>query len=130
MKHGSPRGLRLLSLAAVAAFALLACGCEDADDDFDHDPPAGLGTLYIDNNTGDDLDVFVDGVRLGGADDYDERFFDLAPGVHRLVLAADDDEDRSYRDDIDILEGRRTIVDVDRDSDDFDRYDVVVYFDD
>jgi hypothetical protein len=129
MMHSLLKFPRPFTLAAVAALALFVFGCED-DDDFDHEPPAGLGTMYVDNNTGDDLDVFVDGRELAGVSDYTERFYDLEPGVHRLVLASDDDEDRSFRDDIDILEGRRTIVDVERDDDDFDRYDVAVYFED
>lgn len=121
--------LRAAVLIMASALALLSPGCEDPDDDFDHDPPAGLGTLYVDNNTGDDLNVFVDGAGLAGVGDFDERFYDLAPGVHRVVLDQDDG-DRSYRDDVDVLEGRRTILDVERDSDDSDRYDVAILFDD
>lgn len=129
MKHVCPKLPGAAALAVAAFLALFPLGCEYDDDDFDHDPPAGLGTLYVDNNTGDDLDVFVDGAEMQGVGDYDERFYDLAPGVRRVVLD-EDDGDRSFADDVDVLEGRRTIIDVSRDSDDFDRYDVVIYFDD
>jgi hypothetical protein len=88
----------------------LAAGCEEHED-FDHDPPPGLGSLVIDNWVADDLDVFLDGEYAGEVDDNSDRIFDLAPGVYRLVLS-DDDGDRSFRDDVDVLEGRLTVLTV------------------
>ena len=48
---GSWLGFALLA----AAFALPLTGCDD--DEFDHDPPPGKGTLYVVNKTGDGMDV-------------------------------------------------------------------------
>lgn len=108
--------------ACLCLLPLLPAGCETGDE-FDHDPPAGQGTLYVDNGTLDDFDVFVDGAELKGVDDGDYEHYDLEPGVHRVVLAAED-ERYSFADDIDILEGRRTIVRIDG------SYNASVYFDD
>jgi hypothetical protein len=119
--------LRRICGAAALAGALTLCGCED-DDVTDYNPPPGLGALVVDNNTSNDIEVFIDGVSRGKAGDYDSRPFDVAPGVHRVVL----DEkggDMSYRDDIDILGGRLTVLDVDVGDYDEREYDVSVYFD-
>ena len=67
----------------------LGAGCDEEAYE-DHVPSAGNGSLIIDAY----------------------RIFDLAPGLHRLVAAEAGEGDRSYRDDIDILEGRLTIVEL------------------
>lgn len=118
---------RAAALAAVAAALLGLPACEE-DDKFDHDPPAGQGTLYVDNETADDLDVYIDGAKTNSVDDGDTRYYDLAPGVHRVVLD-DDNGDRNFRDDVDVLQGQRTILEVRTDWNDSDAYDVFVYFD-
>lgn len=116
------------STVALAALPMLS-GCEyDDDDDNDHEPPAGQGSLIIYNNTVDDIAVYIDDVRVEDVGDDDDRAYDLAPGVHRVVLDQRGG-DRTYRDDVDILEGRRTIMDVAFDSLDSFDYDVVVFFD-
>ena len=113
---------------ALAALPVLS-GCEyDDEDDNDHEPPAGQGSLIIYNNTVDDIAVYIDDVRVEDVGDDDDRAYDLAPGVHRVVLDQRGG-DRTYRDDVDILEGRRTIMDVAFDSLDSFDYDVVVFFD-
>lgn len=123
--------LRFLSALLLATLLPLAGGCDwdDSDDHEDYDPPANQGALRVDNNTGDDIRVYVDGEQRGTAGDYSDRVFDLAPGVYRIVLDQKNG-DRSYRDDIDIIEGRLTVLDVTYDSDPFDDdYDVEVFFD-
>jgi hypothetical protein len=97
----------------MAFLALFTTGCED--DDYDHIPPLGFGTLIIDNDTSDDIEIYLDGTRMREVKDYDDRYTDLEPGVYRLVLA-DEDGDRSFRDEIDILANRLTIVHVDEGS--------------
>jgi hypothetical protein len=128
MKHLRRKTLQVAGVAAAALLSLLPLGCEDTNE-YDHNPPAGLGTLYVDNHTGDDLHVFIDGEEKHKAGDYDKRYYDLEPGVRRVVLA-EEDGDRSFRDDVDVLEGHRTIIEVSHEPGDFDHYDVAVFFDD
>jgi hypothetical protein len=96
--------------AAMAAAAWLAAGCElDDGHDIDHTPAEGLGSLVVDNNTPDDIDVYVDSVSVGRARDDSSPAFDLKPGTHSVLLVQDD-RDRNYRSDVDILAGRLTIL--------------------
>jgi hypothetical protein len=120
---------KVLALAAVA-MSLGLTGCEDYGDDGnrDHNPPAGMGSLVIDNNTVDDIHVYVDGVQLADVGDYSDRAYDLEPGKHRLILDQSGG-DRNYRNDIDIIEGRLTVADVTVDGFDPLSYDVVIFFD-
>lgn len=112
----------------VAAAALtLAAGCEDEDDN-DHEPPPGQGSIIIYNNTPDDIAVYIDDVRVEDVGDDDDRAYDLQPGVHRVVLDQRGG-DRTFRDDVDVLEGRRTIMDVTFDAFDSFDYDVAIFFD-
>lgn len=115
---------------AAAGLLLCAAGCDlDDDNDRDHTPPAGQGALLVDNNTGDDIKVYADGVLLGKVGDYSDRAFDLAPGVYRVVLD-EDDGSRDFRDDVDVLADRLTVLDVTVDYDAFDSdYDVEIFFD-
>lgn len=109
--------MKIRHTAALAAglFALLLAGgaCDyDDDDDYDRPVPPGMGTLMIDNETYDHISVFIDGV-------YQEQIaredrvtaYDLPPGLYRVAL-----EQRgghgSFRDDIDVLPGQRTVIEV------------------
>jgi len=116
-----------VAACGLALAAFLLAGCE-GEDQFDHKPPPGKGTLYIDNRTADDLNVYIDGVRVSGVGDGDTRFYDLDPGKYRVVID-DKHSDRNFRDDEDVLVGRRTILEVSLDLDDIYAYDVFVYFD-
>lgn len=120
------RGLRVL-FAAVAAAALVLpfAGCDD--DEFDHKPPDGKGTLYVDNRTAEGMDVFFNGERVPGVGSGDNRYYDLDPGVYRVALHGDD-TDRSYSGDVDVLNGRRTIMDVSIDLENYRRFSVFTYF--
>ena len=51
------------TLLAVLALLLLTCGCED-DNEYSHVPGPGLGALIIDNEHFEDIDLFIDGVRI------------------------------------------------------------------
>jgi len=104
---------RTLRIACVCVAAVLLCqGCEDDDDYLDHVPPAGQGSLIVDNRTAIDFNLFVDGESAGEVKDGRERIIDLEPGIRRVVLDDDDDIYTSFRDDIDILEGQLTILKV------------------
>ena len=119
---------RILAHAMVLVTALGLCTASDCDDDddFDHDPAPGKGALVIDNNTRNDIGVFADGNFIGEADDNDVDEFDLDPGVYRVVLE-ERGGDHNWHGDIDILEGRNTILDVTYD--DHNDYDVHDRFD-
>jgi len=115
-------------VVVVAACCLFGAGCDDGDD-FDHTPPEGMGSLVVDNDTFDDLRVFVNGAEIGRVTDGHEGFFDLEPGLYRIVLD-DEDGDRSYRNDVDVLDGRLTILYVDEPLTSFDdSYRVVIAYD-
>lgn len=116
-----------LTLAAVSLAGLMFTSCDlDNDDDRDHVPPAGYGALLVDNNTSRDLRVYINGEEKGKVGDYADHAFDLTSGVYRIVLDQRD-SDASWRDDVDIIEGRLTVLDV---ADGFDEeLDVRVFFD-
>lgn len=101
---------RLATLLLVYLCAIGLTGC-DWDDDRDHVPPDGFGALFVDNNTSRDLRVYVDGEEKGKVNDYSDRPFDLKPGVYRVVLDQSD-SNRNWRDTVDIIEGRLTVLDV------------------
>jgi hypothetical protein len=117
-----------LVFPALLAVWLMAAGCDDPND-YDFKPSDGKGALIVDNISPDDIDVFVDGVRLGQVGDNDDRAFELAPGLHRVVLEEEDGR-RDAADDIDILEGRLTVLRVSLPAFSSDRYDVSVDFQD
>jgi hypothetical protein len=116
-------GIILLSmLLAISGFV----GCDD--DDWDHKPPSGQGSLIVDNRTVDDIEVYVNGEFQGKVDGGDDLIVDLAPGLYRVVLNEEDDL-RSFRDDVDVLEGRLSILEVDFDSFADVSYTVYLFFD-
>lgn len=97
-------------MAGVAALMLLAAaGCEDDDDYDDHNPPEGQGSLVVVNNTADDLEVFVDGSLLLSVRDGKTSIVDRDPGRVRVNLR-DEDSSRGWRGNVDILEGRLTVL--------------------
>ena len=113
----------IVARALAAALLLAVAGCED-ESDFDHDPPAGKGSLVIDNITVNEINVYVDGAFVGRVGDFGDRTDDLDPGLHRLVLDQRDG-DRYRAEDVDILAGRLTVVSV-RLSGDIFAYDISI----
>lgn len=107
--------------------AACVAGCLD-DDRLDHKPPGGQGSIVIDNRTSRDIDVFVDGAELQRVRARRWRAYDFDPGVYRVVLD-ERDGDRNYRDDVDVLDGRLSVVEVGIDEGSLTRFDVFVYFD-
>ena len=111
---------RILRFAAACALAVTLAGCEDHH--HHHKPPAGQGSLIVENNTGGDIRVYLDSKLVGTAKESRDTTFDTAPGYYRLVL----DErggDRYAALDLDIVEGRLTVAEVDLDNSIY-RYDV------
>lgn len=130
MKQIWEKAVRSFTWVCAVATLVAVTGCDDPEDHhYDYTPPAGKGALMVDNNTSSDIKVYIDGVLQGTADDDEETPFDLAPGEHRLVLD-EDDGDREYAADIDILEGRLTVARVTIDPTDAGDFDVSIKLDD
>jgi hypothetical protein len=115
-----------LVLAIGLGFTLPACDWED-DDDFNHQPAEGLGTLIVDNNSGTDVRVFVNGERQSDVDSVDETFTDLVPGVYRVVLD-DRHGDANESVEVDVVEGRLTIIEIATDPSNIRGFDLAVFF--
>lgn len=116
------RAVHVCVLSALLAFSF---GCED--DEIDHRPADGMAALGIDNNTSSDIDVYIDGTNRVTVGDWSERAFDIEPGTYRLFLK-DEDGDRTYGRDIDLLENNLTEVTVSTDFSDFDAFNVTIVF--
>ncbi len=101
--------LLVLRMLCVAMAMLVITACDD--DDPDRTPPAGQGSLFVNNQTASDVQVYIDGVRFETVQDYDDKYYDLPPGVYRVILD-EQNGDRTYRDDVDVIEGRITVLDV------------------
>lgn len=112
-------------LAGGMILALGLCACDG--DDWNHTPPAGMGSIIVDNRTADDVYVYLEGSYTNRVSDFDNEVFDLAPGIHRVVL----DEahgSRNWRSDVDVLQGKLTVLEVNTGYYSSD-YDVRIYFD-
>ncbi len=115
----------LVGCMAVLAGLFLVAGCDD--DEFDRNPPAGQGSLVVDNRTSERIDVYIDGARMENVRSGKHRYYDLDPGSYRIVLDGDDSR-RSYADDVDILIDRITVMDIAPSSTNVRRFDVFIYF--
>ena len=104
---------RILALGVVALFLGLSIGCEedDQEDIRDHQPPAGFGSLIVDNRTPAKLRVYVNGQEQTDVDDFAVRAYDFPPGIYRVILDEKDGKGNFSRT-IDVLMGQRTILDV------------------
>jgi hypothetical protein len=101
-------GFRKFLSISLAASLLFMAGCDD-DDDYDHSPPDGQGSIIIDNNGPDDLHVYIDGIYVDDVRDGHWKAFDHAPGVSRVVLD-ESGSDRTFRGDVDVLGGQLTVL--------------------
>jgi len=121
----SRRAGRIGRWAALLAAGLALCACED--DDWSHKPPAGQGSIIVDNRTSDDLHVYLDGAYAQRVKDFDHEAFDVQPGLVRVALDQAHGS-RAWRDDVDVLQGKLTVLEIRADwsGDDFS---VRVYFD-
>lgn len=118
--------MKFVRCAAMAVAILSAAGCDWEASTTDHDPKPGKGAIVIENNTGSKINVYIDGRSFGQAGDFDEKAIDLNPGVYRVVLD-ESGGSRTYRDDVDVILGKNTILDVAADPFDTTRYDVAVF---
>ncbi len=121
------RLFRWCGVLAVSLAAGWAAGCDDSE--FDRDPPEGQGSLIVDNYTGDRVRVYIDGEQVESVSAGDHEYYDRDPGVYRVALDGDD-TNRSWAGDVDILENRRTVLEVRGAAFDYEDYDIRIYFDD
>ena len=119
--------LKKIGLLGVFILAsIILSGCED-DDSFPHKPPAGMGSLVVDNRITADVKVYLNGYLLYEVDSYDYEVADLEPGLYRVVI----DEkkgDHSDRMDVDIIEGKLTVIQIKGYLDSYS-FDTRIYFD-
>jgi hypothetical protein len=112
-------------LAGGMILALGLCACDDGG--WNHTPPAGMGSIIVDNRTADGANVYLEGAYTNRVSDFSNAAFDLAPGIHRVVLD-ESHGSRNWRGDVDVLEGKLTVLEVNTGFYSSD-YDVRIYFD-
>ena len=108
----------------LTAGIIILAGCED--NDHSHKPPADQGSIIVDNQSLDIIHVYIDGYYTNDVGDYDYEAYDRLPGLYRVVLDQKGGS-RSYSHDVDVLEGKLTVLEVwinevDR------RYNIRVYY--
>ncbi|MCX7006998.1 MAG: hypothetical protein NTY53_07070 [Kiritimatiellaeota bacterium] len=117
--------LKMLTALGLLLVGLVGCGGGGDD----HTPPAGMGSILLRNNTGDDLYVYFDGTLAGTRADYaSTTAYDLKPGSYRVSLT----ERRGWRSwsgFVDVLQDRNTFMDVTLDLQHTYAYDVLIIFD-
>ena len=96
-----------LALGMILMLGLCACD----GDDWNHKPPAGMGSIIVDNRTIDGVNVYLDGYYTNRVSDFDHEVFDLAPAIHRVVLD-ESHGSRAWRGDVDVLEGKLTVLEI------------------
>jgi len=115
-------------MARLAGGMMLMLGLGACDnDDWNHTPPPGMGSIIVDNRTADDVNVYLDGYYTNGVSDFDYEAYDLAPGIHRVVLD-ESHGSRNWWGDVDVLQGKLTVLEV-NDGYYSSDYDVRIYFD-
>jgi len=112
-------------LAGGMILALGLCACDGGG--WSHTPPAGMGSIIVDNRTTDGVNVYLDGYYTNRVSGFDYTAFDLAPAVHRVVLD-ESHGSRNWWGDVDVLAGKLTVIEVNNGYYSLD-YDVRIYFD-
>ena len=114
-------------LLAMGAGLFLA-GCDAENNDYDFTPAHGMGALIVENDSGVDFDLYLDGSFEDGLDSGDHTTVELEPGEAHVFLREQKWEHQGVSEDVDILEGRRTIVRLYRDSWEWNDYHVTVEY--
>ena len=109
MKDAQARGFGLITMLLICLG--LALGCNEEDKFREHIPPLGMGSLIINNNTLENINLFIDGAFTNLVQEDSAETIDMAPGTYRIVLDSED-SNRTYREYTDILENRLTILHV------------------
>lgn len=101
---------RAATFAIVCGMAWVLTACE-SDREFKRDIPEGQGTLVLNNLTTSDIYVYIEGVEDRRTSSKDYEFYDRDPGVYRVVLEQRRG-DRSWAGYVDVLLGKKTVLDV------------------
>ena len=115
-----------MNLLFVAVALGMTAGCDDSSND--HEPPAGQGSLIVDNFSGYRMYVYINGQSVGNVSAGEDDYYDRLPGICRVVIDGEY-ADQSWAGDVDILEGRRTVLEVRPSSTFYSAFNVNVYFD-
>jgi hypothetical protein len=117
----------LVTAVALGAVLTLAGGCNE-EVPADEPLPEGKGSLVLSNLTADTVNVYVGGVQTTVVAAVSQSVVYMYPGLYRVVLDQEGGT-RNYRDDVDILRGRRTILHIGYSTADTNLYSVVLEFD-
>jgi hypothetical protein len=120
------RKLRGAVLGLLAAGPILLAGC-DSGGGYKHDPPPGEGCIIVDVQSSDIVHVYINGIYANDVGDYDYEAYDLDPGMYRVVLDQKNGS-HSYSHDVDVIEGKRTVLQVYRYEGSWE-YDVRIFYD-
>lgn len=71
--------------------------------------------------------MFLNGIRVRDVDRGEVQYYDLDPGVYRVVLDGDDNP-RSFAGDVDVLADQKTIMEVDLNLYDYRRFDIFISY--
>ena len=116
-----------VGLIGLLVLGLFIAGCGGGSSP-DHTPPAGMGSIMVNNNTGDDILVYIDGIATSSHASYaDITPYDLTPGSHRVTLTESRGW-RNYSGFVDVLQGRLTYLDVSDDLKNIYAYDVATFY--
>lgn len=85
--------------------------------------------MVVENNTGMDFDVYLDGQSEGEVDSNDDVTFDIEPGELHVFLREQHGDHNEVSTDVDVLEDHLTIVRIYRDTWDWNDYHVTVEYD-
>jgi hypothetical protein len=126
MKNAWVHAWRTMAAVATGCLLAVAVGCSDQVVN-NEVSPEGKGTLVLDNLTADTVNVFVGGVQTSIVEAVSESVVYLAPGLYRVVLDQENGA-RNYRDDVDVLLGRQTILHIDYNLTNANLYSVTMEF--
>ena len=88
-------------------------GCVEDDDGENFDPVADQGALFINNDGFNPVHVYVDGERVPGrVGGGDSKGYSYPPGVYRVIVVDRETDRQLFRDELDILEDRVTVIDL------------------
>ena len=96
--------------ATLLTAGLTGCENNNEDDYKDHVPPGGQGSLVVDNQTEDDIQVHSDGMDVGRVHDHESITVDLAPGLHQVVIAEYYHGYRNWTESVNVLAGHLTVL--------------------
>ena len=84
----------LVCMGVLAMFCLAGCESEDKGDPV---TITGDSKLLVDNNTGDDFDIYFDGQYIGDVGDNKERRWSVPSGTHKVrAKAGGNDLDETF----------------------------------